>query len=159
MPNVKIESTNTNLTLGLLLRTLHSVTKNLFHSQSALFAALFKSYCEFRGGAEYSDWIPSQGSINKLFLDKGPLSWYQFNYYINNGDSQLRTDVNRFIDLATPTAKQHSTLYKQILFLVEQCSNLDPEDKHYILASTPNKESSELSELLFRSLRMLMLYK
>lgn len=159
MPNVKIESTNTNLTLGLLLRTLHSVTKNYFHSQPELFAALFKSYCEYRGGPEYPDWIPCQSSINKLFRDKGPLSWYQSRFYFIRDYSPLRQDVDRFIKLAVPTAKQYSVVYSRILSLVQQSSNLDPKDKDAILSPIPDAESSELSELLFQALRVLMQYK
>lgn len=158
MTTKEIQHSNADLTLGILLCSLHSVTKSFYRNQSALFSALFNSYCKFRGGEEYPDWVPSQGSISKIFCGKERPSRYLLNYYLAHGDTRLREDCYQFVKNAAPTARHYKLILSMITDLVDASTNLDPDDKRRLKDFALIDQSNPLPELLFRVLQLLMQY-
>lgn len=155
MSSVAKSSETGKLTFGSLLRMLHALSINHYHNQVAMYIALFRSYCVYRGEPEGQSWEPSQGSVSRLFADRQLPSWYQYNWYINIDQRNIRDDVQQYLQCVATTHKVRRLHMEQLESLVAGSNNIDAQDRDYILAYVDVGEETALEELLYRILVVL----
>ena len=143
------------LTFGSLLRTLHGLSGFQIRSQVELYKIFFESYCDYRGETDGNVWEPSQGSINRIFLDRQLPSWHQYQYYLFAGRNCIRDDINHYLQIAAVTAKQRRLHIDRLVRLVEESINIDNHDKDEIMRFNDVGEDAALEELLYRILHVL----
>lgn len=140
------------LTFGSFLRTLRSLSANQIRNQVELYQAVFSSYCKEAYG---SNWEPCQGSISRLMCDYQKPSWNHRNWYLNVDQCNIRTDVKQYLQRVVTTAKLRRLHLEQLETLVAGSTNIDIQDRDYILAYAEAGEEVALEELMCRILVVL----
>ena len=148
----------TNLTLGGLLSWLHQTSKPYMRSQISFFGGLFASYCARMSASYGYDWQPNQSVISKMLHDQASPPWHLRQYYICNGASRLRNDVCHYLEIVAPTAMLRDRYLTHLLAAVQGSANIHPEDKTYIMQYSESDNGQPLTELLCRTLYILLTY-
>ena len=146
-------------TLGNLLCWLYATSKPYTHSQLCFFAELFSGYCQQMAQLYDSNtWQPNQSMVNKLMHNQLSLPWRLRQYYILDNSTHLQDDVKHYLCKVISTAMQREYYHTNLLTFVQECTNVHPEDKAYILQYADAAGEDALVELLYRTLRILLVY-
>ena len=146
-------------TLGNLLNWLYTASKPYTHSQLCFFAEIFSGYCHQMAQLYDSNaWQPNQSMVSKLMHDQLSLPWRLRQYYILDNSTHLRDDVKHYLCKVISTAMQREYHLTNLQAFVQGCTNIHPEDKSYILQYTDVDGEDALVELLYRTLRILLVY-
>ena len=144
------------LTLGRALSSLRNLARNQYRTQEQWFADLLRSYHDDKADQrEEADYLTAQPTVSKISKDKIPLPNDIYIWYTTQ-DDLLRQDMRAYLDKVIVTAKQRQ-LYRQTLDkLVDDSTNLAPDDKTYILGYSAVAEADQIAELLYRMMHILI---
>lgn len=149
-----------NITLGRCLTTLYTLSKKYVHSMPEFFRMLFGGYHKWQGDVTQEEgWLTNQSTVSRIMRDEHGLTWQMRRYYIlGDGDAHLRQDVQQYVKCVVQTAKQRNTYITLLSELIERSTNLDEDDKDYIIAYRNADGDNQLSDLIFRMLRTMIRY-
>lgn len=158
--NIQQSEVNVSFTLGKCLTALYMLSKKYHRSMPVFFRTIFGSYHCLMGDLMHEDrWLTNQSAVSHIMSDQNGLPWEMRKYYILcDGDAHLRLDVQQYVRSVVQTAYQRNTHLAVLDTMIEQSTNLEDEDKAYILSYREVDSSNQLAECIFRALRTLIRY-
>lgn len=144
-----------NISLGSMLTVIYNIDKKRYHNQVSFFADFFGGYHRGKGDEECMEWVTCQSMVSEIMRTLHDMPDGQYQYYTED-DDRLYIDVERYICRAAKTNRQRTFYHDQLLALVINSANLDPQDKQYILGYKDVPADMHLKELMYRMLYILI---
>ena len=148
---------NTTLTLSDMIDTLYTLSSGSYGSRGQHFTDLFHSYHEHRSAELQYDYATPDSVVSRLVHRHAPrLPKPMHLHYIRSHPDHLHQDLSRYISTTIITAKQHREHYTRICAMIDCAANIDPMDKEYVYAGNEIDSGTDLIDILYRAMVVLL---
>ncbi len=140
------------LTLNSMINLMFDQYLPIYCNQKKLLSDVFGSYYENCAEAYGYQVLPDQTMIRDLRSSRRTTLPKDMRVYYSGckGREWMKTDMYRLIDEVAPTAHQRDDLRTQLLSLASASTNLNKQDKEYILEYKEVPPEHQVQELLAR---------
>lgn len=145
-----------DITISTMIDTLYTLSCGSYSSRGKHLTALLQSYHDYLS-ADGVVYVTPDSVVSRMVRQGAKrLPKPMHIYYVRTHVSQLRLDIEHYVTTTVITAKQQHSHLTRIHDMIDGASNIDPADKHYIYTGNDTDPGTDLVDILYRAMWVLL---
>ena len=145
-----------DITISTMIDTLYTLSSGSYGSRGKHLTAMLQSYHDYLSMEDEVYVTPDSVVSRMVHRCARRLPKPMHLYYVRTHPEHLREDIERYVASTVITAKQQHMHSIRIREMIDGAVNIDPADKRYIYTGNDNDTGTDLVDILYRAMWVLL---